>query len=81
MFEISRVDAEALSYKESSPLAGSKYFSELRKAESDELAVAGVKISFNFKSVSLEASAIRCPRKEEVLRSSSNYPSGKFGTT
>ena len=68
VLEIYRVDAEVLSSKESSLLEGAKDFSELREGESVDFSLAEVKILCNLHSVSLEASAIRCPRREEVLR-------------
>ena len=72
IFEIYRVDAEVLSSEESSLLAGPKCLSELRQVESIEFSVAGVDVSCNLHYFSLQSSVIRLPRKEEVLRSSSN---------
>ena len=72
MLEICRVDAKVLSSEHSSLLVGTKDFSELKEGQSVVLVVAEVKISCNLQSISLEAAAIRFPRKKEVQRLHSN---------
>ena len=63
MFGACRVDTEDLSFEESSPFAGVKYFSELRSEKSVKFSVVEVMISSNLKYISLEADVIRCSRK------------------
>ena len=57
LLEICKVDAEVLS--------------RVERGESVDFLAIEVKISCNVKSVSLKTVEIRCPRKEEELRSSS----------
>ena len=77
MISMCRFGPEGLSYDEGYPLVGKKVFSELREGEAVDSLVAEIKISSNLKSIFLEIARIRCLRKEEVLRKSSNMNSSE----
>lgn len=62
MLAIFRVDAEVLSSDDDSPLASKKYFLELREGKTINSSMAKVKMSYDFKYLSLEPDSIMWSR-------------------